>query len=326
MKGTIVRMAMAAAALCMVTATNAALADKYPERGHTMTIVVPFGPGGAADAMARTLAEKFAEQWGVTAVVDNKPGGEFIVGAAAVANAKPDGYTMGLMTLGFVQNQIVRPAQRYNPMKDFTPIGLVGRSPLALVVNANSPIKTFKDLQDLSAKNPQSLTFSSCCTAMLFSVEMLKRNAKLEGMHVPYKGSVPSVNAVLGNETVYTIDTVYSVKEFVTAGKLRALAVTSRERVPAMPKVPSLTEAGVPGTFEMDTWYMLTFPNGTPPAIVTEANATLNKILAMPDVQAKFERFVVKPTPSTPDDVAKLMRTDYDRYAKLAKDNQLKFE
>ena len=130
--------------IVMGTLAGTALADKYPEKGRTISLVLPFGPGGASDAMARTLAEKFAEQWGVTTVVENKPGGDFMIGAAALANAKPDGYTMGLLTLGFVQNQIVKPSHRYNPMKDFTPIGMVGRTPLALVVNSKSPIKTFK--------------------------------------------------------------------------------------------------------------------------------------------------------------------------------------
>ncbi|WP_171020391.1 tripartite tricarboxylate transporter substrate-binding protein [Cupriavidus sp. 2SB] len=312
--------------LLLSASATTVLAQKYPERGRTVSMVVPFGPGGASDAMARTLAEKFAEQWGVTAVVENKPGGEFMVGAAALANAKPDGYTMGLLTLGFVQNQIVKPSQRYNPMKDFTPIGMVARTPLALVVNAKSPIKSFKDLQEISKSDPKSLNFSSCCTAMLFSIEMLKKSAALEGTHIPYKGSVPSVNAVLGGDTVYTVDTVFSVKEFVAAGKLRALVVTSRERVGALPDVPNLSEVGVPGTFETDTWYFLAFPNGTPQEMVVTANATLNKILNMPDVKEKFARFIVKPSPSSPGDVASLMRTDFDRYARLAKENNMKFE
>ncbi|WP_172642793.1 Bug family tripartite tricarboxylate transporter substrate binding protein [Advenella kashmirensis] len=312
--------------LCMALPISPAWAENYPEPGRTLTMVVPFGPGGASDAIGRALAQKFSEQWKVNTVVENKPGGEFMVGAAALATAKPDGYTMGLLTLGYVQNQIVKPSQRYNPMTDFETIGLVGSTPLALVVNGKSDISSFKDLQKRSAEDPASLTFSSCCTAMLFSVEMLKRNAGLAGAYIPYKGSVPSVNAVLGGDTVYTIDTAYSVKEFVKVGKLRALAVTMRDRIDAMPDVPNLTEVGVPGTFEMDTWYYLAFPKETPSESIEKANETLRKILSMPDIKKKFEQFVAIPTSSTPAEATKKMRYDFDRYSKLARENQLKFE
>jgi tripartite-type tricarboxylate transporter receptor subunit TctC len=315
---------IAGAMLLFLTVAGNAWSEDFPARGRTVSIVIPFGPGGASDLIARTLAEKLSEVWGVTTVVENKPGGDFMIAASAVANAKKDGYTIGLMTLGLIQNRTFQP-QRIDPFKDFAPIGLVARSPFVLVVNSNSPVKSLKDLQEASKATPDSLTFSSCCTAVLFSVEMLKSNAQLRGLAIPYNGSAPSVNAVLAGETSYTVDTALSVKEFIASGKLRGLAVLSRSRLPFVPNVPSLTEAGVPGTFEMDTWYSLVYPAGVPTEIVNAANAALVKVLQMPDVKTRFENFAVIPEASTPHQLSELMQKDFERYQKLVKDNNLKF-
>ncbi|OWT56849.1 Bug family tripartite tricarboxylate transporter substrate binding protein [Candidimonas nitroreducens] len=312
-------------AAALITGTvNVANAENYPDPRQTLNIIVPFGSGGVSDAIARILAEKFKAVWGTSAVVQNKPGGEFMVGAAALANAKKDGYTMGIITMGLVQNQIIKPQQPVNPFKAFSPIGMIAKTPLVLVVSKNSPYKTFKELQQVSAKNPGSLQFSSCCTAMWFSIEMLKHNAGLAGQHIPYKGSAPSVTAVASGETAYTVDTPLATQPFLgKGGKLHALAVLSRQRLPSLPDVPDLGEVGVSGKWELNTWYALAFPANTPVAIIDKANAALNKILAMPDVQQQFAHFVIQPDPMTPAQVSKQMHSDYDWYSDLIKQNHL---
>ncbi|ETF02340.1 hypothetical protein W822_12285 [Advenella kashmirensis W13003] len=313
-------------ALLLAVTPHIAMADAYPEQGKTLSIVVPFGPGGAADSIARLLAEKLQKKWKVNTVVENKPGGEFMVGAGAVANAKPDGYTMGLFTMGIIQSLIIRPKQQYDPFKDFAPIGMVGKTPLLLLVKGNSPIKTFKDLQHIATEKPESLQFSSCCTAMLFAVEMLKKDADLAGEHIPYKGSSPSVMAVISGDTSFTVDTPMAARSFLGSdGRLRALAVMWRERVPNLKDIPDLNEVGVPGKWELDTWYAMTFPRNTPTAIVTKANQELNEILAMPDVQKKLEEFYIYADPMSADDLAKRMKSDFERYSILVKENNLQF-
>ncbi|RCW63197.1 tripartite tricarboxylate transporter substrate-binding protein [Pseudorhodoferax soli] len=306
-------------------AAGAALAsDNYPEKGRTLQLVTPFPPGGATDLLARVLAQKFSEAWGIPAIVDNKAGGDMLIGSQAIANAKRDGYTLGFTTSGFVLNGIAR-AQRVDPLTDFVPIGLVGRSAQVVAVNASAPYSTYKELEAASSAQPEKFSYASCCPGMHFAAEMLKSATNLRALHVPYKGSTPAVNAILGGETTFIIDTQTAVKPFVESGKLRALMVTSRQRASTMPDVPSLNEAGVPGQFETEVWWGLVFPAGVSPAIVAKANDTLNRILQSPEIRKRMAEMSIEPTASTPSEMARLMRTDFDRYSKLAKDANLSF-
>jgi tripartite-type tricarboxylate transporter receptor subunit TctC len=305
---------------------GAAHAEEFPVKGRTLTLIVPFPPGGASDVLGRMVAQKLGEMWGVNAIVENRAGGESMIGAAAIANSRKDGYTLGLFTLDFVLNRIVQTSQPYDAVRDFTPVGLLATSPLLLVVNGNSPIKSLADLQAVSKSKPDSLTFSSCCSVMYFSTEMLKGAAKLEGLHIPYKGSSPSVAAVLSGETVYAVDTPLSIKPHLVANKLRALAVTSRQRVAGFEGVPNLTEAGVPGDFELGTWWGMLLPSGVPQDVVNKTSAALQTVMNMPDVKQRLADLGLQSTWSRPEAFGALMQSDYLRYAKTAKDNKLEFK
>lgn len=305
--------------------TDVRAAD-YPVKGKTLSVVVPFPPGGASDLIGRLVAQKLGEMWGVNTVVENRAGGESMIGAAAVANAKKDGYHMGLFTLDFVLNRIVQSSMPYDAARDFTPVGQLAQSPLVLVVNGNSPVKTFSDLQSTSKKKPDALSYSSCCSVMLFSTEILKTSTGLKGTHIPYKGSAPSVLAVVAGETDYAIDTPLSVKSFVDSGKLRALAVTSRSRAPAFPQVQSLGEIGVPGTFELGTWWGILMPAGVPKDVVDKTNQALQKIMDMHDVKQKLAELGLQSAWSSPQAFAKLMESDFQRYTDVAKTAGLSFK
>lgn len=309
----------------MTVTCGAAKATEFPEKGRLMTMVVSFPPGGVADMIGRTLAQEFTNIWGVNAVVENRPGGDFMIGAAAIANARKDGYTMGVNTIGFALNGIVRPGQRYNPIRDFAPVGFIANSPLVVAVKADSPYQSFAQLQAAAEKTSGKLTYSSCCTAMQFAAEMLKSTARLPATQIRYKGSAPAVLAAMSGETDFTVDTPGAIAPFVRSGKLRALAVTARSRFPLLPGTPHLDELGVPGTFEIGTWYSLVYPAGTPSDVIAKANHALKQVLEKPEVRQRFSEYGVEPRYSTPETLAEIELSDYKRYEKLAKDNGLVF-
>ncbi|RCW63214.1 Bug family tripartite tricarboxylate transporter substrate binding protein [Pseudorhodoferax soli] len=314
------------AAIAMAAGLTSVQATDFPEKGKTVTLVIPFPPGGASDVLGRVVAQKLGELWGVTTVVENRAGGESMVGAAAVANGKKDGYYIGLFTLDFVLNRIVQTSQPYDAARDFTPVAQLAQSSLVLVVNSKSEIKTFGDLKAASEKKADGLNFSSCCSVMYFSTEMLKNSTRIKGMHIPYKGSAPSVGAVVAGETDFAIDTPLSIKPFVDSGKLRALLVTSRERAPAFPQVPSLTEAGVPGSFELGTWWGILMPSGVPPQIVAKTSESLKEIMDMPDVKQKLADLGLESQWGSGKEFGQMMEADHARYAKVAKENNLVFK
>lgn len=318
-------LAIALAATSILTISGNALAQNYPESGKPISLIVPFAPGGASDILARLVGQKLTEEWGNPVVVQNKPGGDMVIALQSVARADKDGYTLGLTTSSFALNKVVKTDFPLDPVNDFSPIGLIGKSPYLMAVRADSDIKTFKDLEAASAKKDSHLSYASCCFGTYFAAEMTKTATNLEGVHVPYKGSSPALNAILAKEVDYIIDTTTATKPFIESGKLRPLMVTSRTRAPSFPDVPSLTEAGVPGDFEVGVWYGLVFPAGTPDAVVNKANAALNKILAMPDVKAKIENFNVEVTPTSPSDMKARVSSDLQSYVAAAKAANLTF-
>lgn len=321
MKRCLGTLALAMAAL--LGAQTPLLAQEYPAMGRNLNLIVPFPPGGASDAIGRLLAQKFAEHWGVHVIVENKAGADMLIGMQATANAKRDGYTMGLTTVGFVLNGIVLPKQVVDPAKDFAHIGIVGRSPHAIAVNASSPYRTFKDLEAASKTSGEKLNYGSGSMGFHFAAEMLKSTSGLRGVHVPYKGSAPAVQALLAGETTYIVDTQTAIKPFADGGKLRVLAVTARKRSPMMPSVPDLTEVGVAGDYELEGWWGLVFPEGVSHEIVMKANDTLNKIMDAPDVKKKMADLGMEVVTSTPKGMADLIQRDFERYSRLAREAKL---
>ncbi|MBU3565209.1 tripartite tricarboxylate transporter substrate binding protein [Polynucleobacter sp. MWH-HuK1] len=308
-----------------ILAASTAVGQEYPKNDKPINIIVPFAPGGASDILARLIGQKLSEAWGTNVIVQNKPGGDMVIALQQVARSDKDGYTIGLTTSSFALNKVAKKDFPMDPVTDFAFIGLIGQSPYLLSVNADSKYKTFKELENASREKNSNFSYASCCFGTYFSAEMIKSVTKLDGVHIPYKGSTPALNAILGKDVEYIIDTTTASKSFINSGKIRPLMVTTRKRSNALPDVPSLNDAGIPGDFDIGVWYGFTFPAGTPTEIVKKANSTLNKILAMPDVKAKIEGFDIEVTPSTPEKMSERVSKDLQMYTSATKSAKLNF-
>ncbi len=313
------------AALALAATTGLAFSQEYPKSGKAINIIVPFAPGGAADTLSRLVGQKLSEEWGNPAIVQNKPGADMVIGLQFVSKAEKDGYTIGLTTSSFALNKVVKKDFPVDPIKDFSSIGIVGQSSYVLAVDANSKYKSFKELEAATKENKGKYSYASCCFGTYFAAEMIKTATQLDGLHVPYKGSSPALTAMLSKEVEYIIDTTTATKPFITSGKLRPLLVTGRKRSLSFPDVPHLTEAGVPGDFEVGVWYGFVFPAGTPTEIITKVNLALNKILAMPDVKARMEGLDIEVTPTSAEQMSQKVISDLDKYVTAAKKAKLNF-
>lgn len=323
MKRTFLAIAITAAGILSITGT--ASAQSYPAKGKPISMIVPFAPGGASDILVRLLGQKFSEAWETPVVVQNKPGGEMVIALQSVARADKDGHTIGLTTSSFALNKVVRKDFPMDPVTDLASIGLIGRSSYVLAVDADSSYKSFKDLEAATGDKNKHFSYASCCFGTYFAAEMIKASTKLDGVHVPYKGSSPALQAMLSKDVQYIVDTTTATKPHISSGKLRPLMVTGRERSLSLPDVPHMTEAGVPGEFEVGVWYGLVFPAGTPADIVQKANATLNQILAMPDVKSRIEGLDIEVTPVSPEQMTERLKRDLKSYADATKMAKLDF-
>ena len=269
--------------VAFLTLPSLAAAQAYPAK--PVRWIIPYAAGGSADIRARQVATKLAEMWGQALIVENKPGAGGVLGTDFVAKAAPDGYTMGMGNFApLAVNPSLMKSLPYDPLRDFAPVILLERGPLVLMVNPSLPVKSVKDLIALARKNP-GMTFASSGNggAHHLSGEMFKAMAGIDIQHVPYKGGAPAATDLMGGHVSMMFELMYAAMPSIKGGKLRALAVTSSERLPVLPDVPTMAEAGVPG-FESSNWQGVIMPAGTPANIVATVNAAINKVLAMPDV------------------------------------------
>jgi len=263
--------------------------DKYPSK--PVKIIVPYAPGGPNDIVARLLAQKLGEMEKQSFIVENKPGGGSNIGADFVAKAPADGYTLLIVATSHAINMTLFPkAQlKYDLVKDLAPVSMVMTGPLVLVTRPSFPANNLKELVDAAKAKPGELSFASSGNGSSTHLggEMLNTAAGIKTIHVPYKGSGPGLTDVMGGQTTYMVDTMISATPFVTSGKLKALAVTSKERSPALPNVPTVAEQGYPN-FEAVAFIGMMAPAATPKPVVDKINADLQKILAMPDIKDKL--------------------------------------
>ena len=291
-------------------------AQSYPTR--TITFVVPYPPGGATDVVARVLAEKLTTSLGQAVVVENKSGAGGNLGARAAAQAKPDGYTflIAAVTAHSISMTLTPETAGYNVEKDFEPITMIGSVPLILVVNPSVPARTLQEFTALAKSKPNSLTVASAGngTTQHLGSELFKLLTKTEMIHVPYKGSGPAVTDVIGGQVQATFETGPAALTQIKAGRLRAIATATKERM--IPDVPTAAEAGLPG-FEVAATYGVLAPAGTPKPIVARLNAEIGKILEMPDVRAKFDQQGVIPTFTTPEQTARHIHGEVDKWGKV---------
>ena len=297
-----------------------AVAQNWPTR--PVQIVVSFGAGGTADIVARMIGEKLAPALGQPVVVENRPGAGGNMGAASVARASPDGYT--LLMSGSPTHSVgphLFKNLAYDPMRDIPPIAMVAAAPNLLVVNASSPVRSVGDLVKLAREKPGTVTFSSAGigTSGHLAAELLKTTASVDMSHVPYKSGPEAVTGVLSGDVTFIFFTVPSVLPQVEAGKLRALAITSAERSKLVPGVPTVAEAGFPG-FDVIAWYALFAPRGTPESVVGRLSAEIKKIVGGDDVRDQMAKLGAEPRYMSPKEVADFVAVESPKWGSLLKD------
>jgi tripartite-type tricarboxylate transporter receptor subunit TctC len=309
------------AILALLPVTGAFAA--YPDR--IIKIVVPFAPGGGTDVVARTLANEMAKDLGVTVIIENKPGAGTIIGTQAVASSEGDGYTLLMGTFANAVNPSLYPKLPYDPHKDFAPVALVARSFNIVVVNPASPIKSIAGLIAAAKAEPEKLSYGTygTGTSAHLAGELFKHMAGVNLTTVPYKGAAPAITDLIGGQIQVMFTTVASCAPLVAAGQLRALAVTSAERSPAFPGLPTVSEAGVPG-YDAQAWYGLLAPARTPPEIVER----LNKSAAVAVQSEAFKKLAANEglilVASPPDELERYFHSEEERWRKVIQDAGIK--
>ena len=294
-------------------------ADIYPNK--PIRLVCPFPPGGAVDIASRAIAVELAKNLGQPVTVDNRPGAGGNIGGAEVAHAPPDGYTIMLTTSGI---QAINPAlyskMPFSPSKDFAFIGTIVSMNNVLVVGVNSKIKSVPELIAMAKAAPGELNFASSGngTSIHMSGEMFKNLAKVDLIHIPYKGSSPALTDLMGGQVMMMFDNSPASMPFIKSGKLRAIATTGAKRDPFLPDLPTMAEAGVPG-YESGVWFGLVAPNGTPKEIIAKINTEMHKGLKSPDFVRKMNESGYIVSGSTPEQMVELERVEVPRWAAIVK-------
>jgi len=302
----------------LLAATAYASAQDYPTRPIRM--VVPFAPGGGSDISGRILADGMSEALSQTIVVDNRPGAGSVLGCDIVAKSSPDGYTVLLGNISMAFNTALYRKLPYDVLRDFAPITLVTEQPNILVANPALPAKSFQEFLALAAAQPGKLTFGSAGvgSGTHLAMEMLLMSRKLDLVHVPYKGTGPALNALLGNEISVFFSTYASALPHVKSGRLRAFAVTSVKRTRTLPDVPTVAESGFPG-YEYNTWYGFLAPASTPRAIVEKLNKTAVAVLNSEKTRQRYLAQGVDPIPSTSEHYAAYLKAEVQKWTKVVR-------
>lgn len=297
----------------------------YPSK--PITLVVTYPPGGGADAMARLLAPKMSEALGQNVVVDNKPGAGGQIGAAAVAKAAPDGYTLMLDASSFAVNPSLYPKLPYDPMKAFKPVGVVALFPNVVLVNASFSAQNVSDLISIAKKTKDSLSYASSGigSAQHLAGALFESATGVDMVHVPYKGGGPALNDVIGGQVPLFFGNLASTLQHVQSGKLRALAVTSAKRSSILPGVPTLSEAGVKGA-EIHEWNAVFVPAGTPQAVVTKIALALQLALDAPEVKQRIAQLGGEIQRSTPEQAQAFIEQQVSLWGRVIRERKISAE
>ena len=314
------------AIVCAAFAPSAMSAQNYPDR--TVTVIVPFPPGGSVDGVARILVDKLNQTVGPHFIVENRAGGASgNVGANVVAKSDPDGYTLLLTASVQVVNPFLYKSVPFDVVKDFTPVTLVAAGPLIISTTPSVPAKNLKEFFDLVRKDPQKYTFgtTSVGSASHMVVELLKREANLDTLVVAYKGTGPALTDLMSGQIQLLADPMLSSLPLAQAGRIKALAITSLKRQAAAPDIPTVEESGLPG-FEFVSWYGVWGPKGLPPDVVTKVQSSIANVLGLPDVKARLTALGFETIGSTPDYFAKFITSEMDKYGKIIREANIKAE
>lgn len=291
---------------------------------RTIKMVVAYPPSGATDLMARLVAPHLQKAWGVPVVVDNRPGASGNIGMDSVAKSPPDGYTLAMTNNVVAINVSLFPNLPFDMVKDFEPLGLIGSTPMVLVVNPNVPAKTLAELTGYAKANPGRVNFASCGigTPQHLAIELYRSMAQIDMQHIPYKGCAPGVSDLIGGQVQVMAMTTSQSAPQIKSGTLRALAVTTTHRSAILPDVPTFEEAGVPG-YQLDIWYGLMAPAKTPAPILEKIFAEVKRFITAPEAKARLAASGVEELVTSREEHAKVLKDDLDKYAKLI--SQLKF-
>ncbi len=310
---------MILALACLLAVATSAAADKYPSR--TVRIVVPQAPGGATDVFARKIGQVLSERWGQPVVVENRAGAGGVVGTDAVAKSPADGYTL-LVTYAGSQaiNPSLYPNIPFDSVKDFQPIGTIAVTPFFLITAHKLPVKTVAEYVAMARAKPESITYASAGNGSVNHLlgEMLKMEAKIKILHVPYRGAAPAITDVIGGQVDSAFASVPSVIQMVRSGTVRALAVSSAQRVAVAPDVPTIAESGYPD-FDVNPWWGIFAPAGIDTATVRKINAEVGEILRTQDMKDFLAAQGAEPFIRSPEEFRKLLQADIARWAKVVK-------
>jgi tripartite-type tricarboxylate transporter receptor subunit TctC len=311
------------AALLALPFTTAARAE-YPERPIRM--IVPFPPGGVTDVVARLIAERLAADLGQQVIVENKAGAGSVIGSEAVAKSAPDGYTILLTTPAHTINAALRSAMPYDAEKDLAPISIVGRVPMLLVAHPSLPVGDFPGFVDYARKNPGKINVSHAGNGTLphVTMELLMVKERMQVTNVPYRGAAPALADLVAGQVQAKLDTYTTSVQFIADKRLKALAVTSTKRLKQLPEVATISEtvAGLEGYL----WMGIVAPSGTPPAILDKLAAAARRAVALPEVQARFDKDGVEPAGSTPAEFKAQIAREIAQWRELAKQVEIKIE
>ena len=311
--------------LLMAIAASASAQQVYPSK--PIRFIVPFPPGGSTDPLARLAAQKMTEAWGQQVIVDNRPGGNTIIGSEAVAKAAPDGYTILLAGIPLVTGISLYPNIPYDAIKDFAPVATIARSEFVLVLNPSVPANNLQEFIALAKSKPGELDYGSSGTggSLHLAGELFNVIAGVKMQHIPYKGSGPLVSDVIGGQVPVSFQTPIATLAHIKSGRLKAIAVTGAARLQALPQVPTFAEGGLPG-YDTNIWYGIVAPAGTPKAIINKMSSEVAKSLATPEVRKNLANQGMEPFISTPDQVAALIKADIAKYAKIIKTANIKID
>jgi tripartite-type tricarboxylate transporter receptor subunit TctC len=313
-------------AACAVLGAASASAQSYPAK--PIKIIVSTSAGGVTDLSARILGQHITARTGQTVVIDNRPGASGNIAMDAVAKAEPDGTTLGVANTGnIVINPYLFPSMPYDPLKDLTPVGVLGTVPLFLVMNANVPVRSLSEFVAYTKANPDKISYASAgagTTPDLAALEFARR-AGLKFVMVPFRGTGPAVQAVLGGDVQVTFVSMGPHIEFVKQGKLRVLGAATPQRVSYLPDTPTFAEQGFPG-FETSTWFALFAPHGTPQPIVDQLNGYLRTMQEDPDLKRRLEANFVDPAIMTAPEFAAVVKSDAAKWERIVRDNNIKLE
>ncbi len=304
---------VAAAVLGLAFATPVEAQD-YPQQ--PIHFIVSFGPGGGADIIGRILADAMQRKLGKPVIVENKPGAGGIIGNDIVAKATSDGYTLGIMTAGQIIAAVTRKNMPYDTNTAFAPITQVATASLLIATRPDFPANNVKELVTEAKANAGKIVFASpgFAATQHFAGELFKQTAGIDLLHVPYKTTPEALNAVLGHHADILFDTVSALIGQVKAGQLKALAVTGKDRFPAVPDIPAAAESGLLPGYDVTTWYGVFAPKGTPPEVVAKLNKVINEILAEDEVKTRLVTVGVVVKGSTPDEFGSFMQSEYRRW------------